>query len=89
MTRAALIREIGGLLRLHMNVPEEVTLDETTHLNHDIYVDSVMVLELLVRLEIELGFSIPDEAPAREHFTTLGTLAEFLLGLSRDGRQPP
>jgi acyl carrier protein len=86
MTRATLVAEIGGLLKRHMNLPHDVRLDERTRLNQDIYLDSVMVLELLVMLEIELGFSIPEDAPARENFVTLGTLAEFLLGLNREGR---
>lgn len=87
MTREALIDEIGSLLKLHLNVPHDALIDAGTRLNQDIYLDSVMVLELLVLLETKLGFAIPEEAPAREHFLTLGALAEFLLGLSQDGRQ--
>ena len=87
MTRDALIGEIGSLLKLHLNVPHDARLDAATRLNQDIYLDSVMVLELLVLLETKLGFAIPEEAPAREHFLTLGALAEFLLGLNHDRRQ--
>lgn len=84
MTRQALVGEIAKLLRLHLNVAHDTELDESTRLNQDIYLDSVMVLELLVLLETKLGFVIPEEAPAREHFLTLGALAEFLLGLSHE-----
>jgi len=87
MTREALIEEIGSLMKLHLNVAHDTRLDATTRLNQDVYLDSVMVLELLVLLETKLGFVIPEEAPAREHFLTLGALAEFLLGLSHDARQ--
>ena len=54
---------------------------DATRLNEELCLDSVRVLELLVHLELELGLCIPEEAPAREQFATVGGLVDFVLGL--------
>lgn len=52
-----------------------------SRLNEDLYLDSVMILQLLLHLELEHGFIIPDEALAKEDFETVDTLAAFLGSL--------
>jgi acyl carrier protein len=81
MTRQGIIDEIARVLEQEMNVKRGVSLSETTHLNRELWLDSVMVLELLLHLELKLGVVIPEHAPSEESFATVGGLASFLLGL--------
>lgn len=87
MTRTELVASIGRLLEGNARSRPVARLEEQTRLNEDLGLDSVMLLELLVRLELELRIAIPEEAPAREHFITVGGLADFLLGLDRAGER--
>lgn len=81
MTKQRIIAEISRVLEEEMNVKRGVTLSETTHLNRELWLDSVMVLELLLHLELKLGVVIPEHAPSEESFATVGGLASFLIGL--------
>jgi acyl carrier protein len=87
MTRGELMTNIEKLLAGRARFRPVPRLEDETRLNEDLGLDSVMLLELLVRLELELRISIPEEAPAKEHFVTVGGLADFLLGLRRTGER--
>jgi acyl carrier protein len=91
MTRQRIINEISRVLEEEMNVKRGVTLGEATHLNRELWLDSVMLLELLLHLELKLGVVIPEHAPSEESFATVGGLVSFLLGLevatSADGAE--
>jgi acyl carrier protein len=87
MTRGELVTNIEKLLQGKAHVRPVPRLQDETRLNEDLGLDSVMLLELLVRLELDLRISIPEEAPAKEHFVTVGGLADFLLGLRRTGER--
>lgn len=81
MTRQELMVGIERVLTRDMNLRRPVELRDELRLNEDLCLDSVMLLELLLHLEIQLGVRIPDEAPSREPFTTVGGLLDFMLGL--------
>jgi acyl carrier protein len=87
VTRQRIIAEIARVLEEEMNVKRGVTLSETTHLNRELWLDSVMVLELLLHLELKLGLVIPEHAPSEESFATVGGLASFLLGIEAGKRE--
>lgn len=87
MTRGELVTSIQKLLDGRPRFGAVPQLEDGTRLNEDLGLDSVMLLELLVRLELELEIAIPEEAPAKEHFVTVGGLADFLLGLRRTGER--
>ncbi len=40
--------------------------------------DSIDALELVVLIEEEFGVAVPDDEQAREIFSTIGTLGDFL-----------
>ena len=48
-------------------------------LNEDLYLDSVQIMQLLVHIELTLGFDIPDAALSNEDVATVSSLADFLL----------
>jgi aryl carrier protein AsbD len=79
MTRSELKSVIGAVLREKMSMPQLAELDEAARLNEELGLDSVMVLELLVHLELEHGLALPEEAVLRKQDGNLGSLLDFLL----------
>ncbi|WP_375056280.1 DUF6005 family protein [Zobellella sp. DQSA1] len=57
-------------------------------LNEDLYLDSVQVLQLLMHLELDWGFCIPEDAFSRDDFETVAGLAAF-LGRHHGAGDPP
>lgn len=92
MTKQDIIASIHEVLVNTMAVPHLGAFSESARLNEELYLDSVMVLQLLVHLELDLGFSIPEEVLTEKQFATVGALAEFLMALPRSpadgGRRP-
>jgi acyl carrier protein len=70
---------IGAVLRDKMSMPHLTELDEAARLNEELGLDSVMVLELLVHLELEHGLTLPEEAVLQKQDGKLGSLLDFLL----------
>ncbi|MRX73245.1 acyl carrier protein [Bacillus lacus] len=64
---------------LELNTLENYSVD--SRLNEDLYIDSVMLLELILALELQYGFSIPDDRLHPENFKTVGSLILFLESL--------
>lgn len=79
MTRSELRSIIGAVLRDKMSMPHLTELDEAARLNEELGLDSVMVLELLVHLELEHGLTLPEEAVLQKQDGKLGSLLDFLL----------
>lgn len=83
LNRDETVEHIRSVLSEQMNVPHLHAFSADARLNQDLYLDSVLTLQLLVHLEIVVGFQIPDHALDAEHFTTVGTLADLLVTLPR------
>lgn len=83
MTKQDIIASIHEVLVNTLAVPHLAAFSESARLNEELYLDSVMVLQLLVHLELDLGFSIPEEVLTEKQFATVGALAEFLMALPR------
>src|SRR5690606_16838916 len=81
MTKADIIDLIHQVLAEKMAVPYISAFSPYARLNEDLYLDSVMVLQLLLHLELDHGFVIPDDALAKEDFETVDTLANLLARL--------
>ncbi len=56
-------------------------LQEQHRLNEDLGIDSVMLLQLLVWMEVELGLPIPEEEVDPRIFDTVGSLLQFMESL--------
>ncbi|SDA58266.1 DUF6005 family protein [Sinorhizobium sp. NFACC03] len=48
-------------------------------LNEDLYLDSVLILEIFLNLELEYGLSVPEEAIAKHEIETVGDLVSLYL----------
>ncbi|MBU1311751.1 MAG: phosphopantetheine-binding protein [Gammaproteobacteria bacterium] len=51
-------------------------------LNEDLYLDSVLLMQLLLHLELSLGIAVPDSALNKQDLATVDSLAQFLLSQS-------
>ena len=81
MTKTDIVNLIHHVLAEKMAAPYVSAFNPYARLNEDLYLDSVMVLQLLLHLELDHGFVIPDEALAKEDFETVDTLANLLARL--------
>ena len=81
MTKSDIVNLIHHVLAENMAAPYVSAFSPYARLNEDLYLDSVMVLQLLLHLELDYGFVIPDEALAKEDFETVDTLANLLARL--------
>jgi len=79
MTRSELITAIRSVLSERMALPHMAHFSEDARLNEQLCLDSVLVLQLLVHLELEHGLALPEEAVLQEQPGTVGSLADFLL----------
>jgi acyl carrier protein len=79
MTRPELIDAIRSVLSERMALPHMAHFSEDARLNEQLCLDSVLVLELLVYLELEHGLALPEEAVLQKQLGTVGSLADFLL----------
>ena len=67
--------EVKTILSRQLRVsPDKVTLD--AHIKRDLHADSLDILQLLMKLEDNYGYSIPDEELV--HFETVGDVLTYL-----------
>ncbi|MGE7988146.1 petrobactin biosynthesis protein AsbD [Lysinibacillus fusiformis] len=78
MTRQQLIKSIYDIMENSLELQTLSSFNEDARLNEDLYMDSIMVLQLILHIELDLGISIPDEVLVPKDFKTVGTLANFL-----------
>lgn len=78
MTRQQLIKSIYDIMENSLELQTLSTFNEDARLNEDLYMDSIMVLQLILHIELDLGIAIPDEVLVPKDFKTVGTLANFL-----------
>jgi acyl carrier protein len=78
MTRQEIVQIIYDILQRHLKLPLMEAFHEDARLNEDLYMDSIMILQLILHLEVDLGFDIPDEMLVSKDFRTVGSLADFL-----------
>ncbi|MFA1737868.1 petrobactin biosynthesis protein AsbD [Lysinibacillus fusiformis] len=78
MTRQQLIKGIYDIMENSLELQTLSSFNEDARLNEDLYMDSIMVLQLILHIELDLGIAIPDEVLVPKDFKTVGTLANFL-----------
>ncbi|GAA3924182.1 DUF6005 family protein [Litoribacillus peritrichatus] len=88
MKHADIVNAIHQVLRDTMFIPQIDAFHADARLNEDLYLDSVLVLELILNLETELGFDIPDDALTKDDFDTVASLATFLDRRISGGSSP-
>ncbi|MFF2886439.1 phosphopantetheine-binding protein [Paenibacillus sp. NPDC057967] len=87
-TREALKSELQGLIRhkFKINVDE---LHDGLRLNEDLAVDSIMIVQLIVFLEVELKLQVPDDQVDPRTFATVGSLLDFMQSLEPYPEEAP
>jgi aryl carrier protein AsbD len=78
MTRQEIIQGIHHILEQKLQLPTISSFHEEARLNEDLYMDSIMVLQLILHVELDLGCAIPDESLVPKDFYTVGSLASFI-----------
>ena len=83
LSRQELVANIRDVIEGKLGLPRYPDFGEDSRLNEELRLDSVLILQLFVHLEVDFGLEIPEEAITQKHLGTVGTLASFLLGLQR------
>lgn len=84
MTRDETLQVIYEIMKNKLQLPTLSAFSESSRLNEDLYMDSVMVLQLILHLELDLRLDIPDEILKPNDFHTVATLANFLERLQKE-----
>ncbi|ABD09081.1 conserved hypothetical protein [Rhodopseudomonas palustris HaA2] len=78
MTREAIIAAIRAVLAERMDNKHLDGFGPQSRLNADLYLDSVLMLNLFLHLELDHGLPAPEETVAGSDITTVGDLAALL-----------
>ncbi|WP_297991134.1 petrobactin biosynthesis protein AsbD [Anoxybacillus sp.] len=84
MRKDEIVRAIYCILKDRMNIATLSSFGEAARLNEDLCLDSVMVLQLILHLELDLGIEIPDDILKPNDFHTVASLASFLERLQNE-----
>ncbi|MGF6178235.1 DUF6005 family protein [Ensifer sp. 4252] len=74
MTSNETLEAIHTVLSEHMMHPHLDGFGPEARLNEDLYLDSVLILQIFLNLELEYGLSVPEEAIARQDVQTVADL---------------
>lgn len=74
MTQNELLDAVHTVLRDHMLHQQLEGFGPEARLNEDLYLDSVLILQIFLNLELEYGLSVPEEAIVRDQITTVADL---------------
>ncbi|ATY99315.1 acyl carrier protein [Streptomyces bacillaris] len=78
LTRTTVVTRINESLG-HVLKRDLEPADESPRLFDDLGLDSTSVLELLMRLEDELGIEFDTDSLEQHHFDSVGTLADYVI----------
>jgi acyl carrier protein len=71
MTKEQVIEAIRSVLRDQLNHAHLDRFAPEARLNEDLYLDSVLILEIFLALELQFGLSAPEEAINRQDIATV------------------
>ncbi|WP_117190187.1 DUF6005 family protein [Rhizobium terrae] len=79
MTRDEILDSVRIVLSEHMTHPHMQAFAPEARLNEDLYLDSVLILQILLNLELEYGLAMPEEAIARQELETVADLVGLYI----------
>lgn len=79
MTRDDILHAIETILRDKLNHRHMAAFAPQARLNEDLYLDSVLMLELMLGLELEHGLKLPEDVFGRQDLETVDDLVDFYL----------
>lgn len=89
MTVDRIILAIESILRNQLMCRQMHKFHPDARLAEDLYLDSILMMQLLLALELDCDLSVPDEAISAQHFSTVRHLAHFMLQRSPQEPQTP
>ena len=78
MRREALKNAVLKIMTEKMELKNVTHLEETMRLNQDLYIDSVMMLQLIVYIEMDVKLCVPEDEVDPTAFLTVGSLLDFM-----------
>lgn len=79
MTREDVLDAIRTALSEHMSHAHMQGFGPEARLNEDLYLDSVLILQVFLNLELEYGLAMPEEAIARQEIETVADLVSLYV----------
>ncbi|CAM4172206.1 acyl carrier protein [Bacillus manliponensis] len=81
MNRNELKDSLFTILKEKLELKNITHIEEDMRLNQDLYIDSVMMLQLIVHIEMDLQLCVPDDEVDPKAFETVGSLLDFMESL--------
>ncbi|MBO1626714.1 acyl carrier protein [Bacillus cereus] len=78
MNREMLRMDVLKIMVEKMELKNVTDLKDTMRLNQDLYIDSVMMLQLIVYIEMDLQLCVPEDEVDPKAFSTIGSLLDFM-----------
>ncbi|PFA18602.1 MULTISPECIES: petrobactin biosynthesis protein AsbD [Bacillus cereus group] len=78
MNRKMLKAAVLKIMIEKMELKNVTYLEDTMRLNQDLYIDSVMMLQLIVYIEMDLQLYVPEDELDPKAFSTIGSLLDFM-----------
>lgn len=82
MTYDQIVDAIGTILRDKLDNQHMDSFAPQARLNEDLYLDSVLILELMLALELDHGVALPEEVISRQDLATVDDLARLFVNAS-------
>ncbi|MEC2071936.1 petrobactin biosynthesis protein AsbD [Alkalihalophilus marmarensis] len=83
MTEEKAITLLYDILDKHLNLPAIDAFHKEARLNEDLCMDSVMILQFILHLEVDYGIEVPDDQLAPSDFYTVSSMAQFICSLTK------
>ncbi|AWK84972.1 DUF6005 family protein [Azospirillum thermophilum] len=80
MTRADIVEAIRTVLRDHLENRHLEAFGPQARLNEDLHLDSVLMMELFLQLELSFGLDAPDELVTSRDLSTVADVAGLFAG---------
>jgi acyl carrier protein len=86
VTYNQILGAIETILREKLNHRHMDMFAPGARLNEDLYLDSVLILEIMLALELDYGVELPEEVISRQDLDTVEDLARLFVGASDPAR---
>ena len=80
MTYGQILDAIGTILRDKLDSQHMDAFAPQARLNEDLYLDSVLILEIMLALELDHGVALPEEVISRQDLDTVDDMVRQGLG---------
>ncbi|KJG04313.1 DUF6005 family protein [Photobacterium angustum] len=89
MQREEMIQAIKKVLEENMQNSHMALFSPSAKLNEELYLDSVLILQLILHLELDLGLTVPEQHITAADYATVASLADFLCQVNNESELAP